>query len=147
MNANVRGAFFISRAVAKGLIAAGRPGSIIGGTGIAVSTRAKVDDTLRAHLLWLMSEGTQTGFIPDHDGQPGLACAWTDPQVNADWGGFYQNTLDTLRHSTIRPRHDGYIAFQSRASAHLRQAIASGTAAEHVARDLTEMFERSRVQG
>lgn len=29
MNANVRGAFFISRAVAKGLIDAGRPGSII----------------------------------------------------------------------------------------------------------------------
>lgn len=123
---------------------AGAPGSIVGGTGIAVSKRAKVNDTLRDHLLWLMAPDTQRGFIPDNDGQPGFECAWTDARVNTEWGGFYQGTLETLRASTMRPRHDGYIAFQTLASAFLRDALDSKASATSVARRLTEMFEASR---
>lgn len=123
-----------------------RPGSILGGTGIAISRRAKVDDALRDHLLWLMSPETQRGFIPDHDGQPGLRSAWADPRVNAEWGGFYRDTAATLEAATIRPRHNGYIALQSRASAFLRQAFDDRLPAARVARDLRTMFEASLTE-
>lgn len=123
--------------------AGGRPGSILGGTGIAISSRAQVDEALRDHLLWLMSEEAQCGFIPDHDGQPGLRSAWADPKVNAAWGDFYVSTAATLETAAIRPRHEGYIALQSRASAHLREAFEAGAPAPRVARELREMFEAS----
>ena len=104
-------------------IGSGSPGSTIGGTGIAISRRAAPSDELRDHLLWLLSPETQTGFIPEHDGQPGLDCAWTDAAVNVAWGGFYEHTIRTRGASTTRPRHDGYIALQTECSAYLRESI------------------------
>lgn len=124
----------------------GPPGSIIGGTGIAMSRRARPSEGLRDHLLWLLSPETQTGFIPEHDGQPGLDCAWTDPGINANWGGFYENTTRTLRASTIRPRHDGYIAFQTLGSAFVRDAFEKKEPARTTADRLTEMFHASRAE-
>ena len=50
--------------------AGGRHGSVLGGTGIAVTKRTKPDSALLDHLRWLMSEDTQVGFIPEHEGQP-----------------------------------------------------------------------------
>ena len=126
--------------------AGGRPGSILGGTGICVSRRAQVDDALRDHLLWLMSDATQRGFIPDHDGQPGLRSAWADRAVNAAWGNFYSQTAATLEAAAIRPRHDGYIALQTRASAYLRDAFDARIPAPQAARKLRDMFEASQPE-
>ncbi|EAQ01636.1 putative integral membrane protein [Pseudooceanicola batsensis HTCC2597] len=126
--------------------AGGRPGSILGGTGICISRRARVDDALRAHLMWLMADETQRGFIPDHDGQPGLRSAWADPAVNAAWGNFYADTAATLEAAAIRPRHDGYIAFQTRASAYLREAFEARTPAPDAIRGLRAMFEASQPE-
>lgn len=126
--------------------AGGRPGSILGGTGIAISRRAVVDAALRDHLLWLMCETTQRGFIPDHDGQPGLRAAWADPGVNAAWGNFYRDTAATLEAAAIRPRHDGYIAFQSRASAYLRDVFEARSPAARAAQALRAMFEASQPE-
>lgn len=122
------------------------PGSIIGGTGIALSKRAELTDELRDHLKWLMSPSTQSGFIPNHDGQPSLQNAWGDADVNAASGGFYENTRDTLQAATIRPRHNGYIAFQSEASSYLRSALDAVTDPTTVASNLSDMFHASRPE-
>lgn len=124
----------------------GRPGSILGGTGIAISRRTRVDDTLRDHLLWLMSPETQCGFIPDHDGQPGQRSAWEDRRVNENWGYFYTQTTATLEQAAIRPRHNGYIALQTRASAYLRDCFEKGTPAPQAARILRDMFQASQLE-
>ncbi|ASM74570.1 MULTISPECIES: extracellular solute-binding protein [Roseobacteraceae] len=123
-----------------------RPGSILGGTGIAISRSAQVDDTLRDHLLWLMSAETQRGFIPDHDGQPGLRSAWQDTRVNDRWGNFYSNTAETLEHAAIRPRYDGYIAFQSHAAAYLRDCFARRTPTAQAVRGLRDLFQSSQPE-
>lgn len=121
----------------------GRPGSILGGTGIAVSRRARVDQNLRDHLLWLLDEQTQCGFIPDHDGQPSLRNAWKDARIDAAWGRFYSGTAATLEAAAIRPRHDGYIALQGQGSACLRDALAQGIPPRDTARRLTDLFQHS----
>ncbi|QEI09321.1 extracellular solute-binding protein [Pigmentiphaga aceris] len=118
----------------------GIPGSILGGTGIAISRRCEPDAALREHLLWLMSEATQTGFIPLHDGQPSNVASWADPQVNALSDDFYRQTTRTLAAASVRPRHDGYIAFQDRGSALLREGIAAGTSASQLADALAQLF-------
>ncbi|MFN3226611.1 MAG: carbohydrate ABC transporter substrate-binding protein [Hyphomicrobiales bacterium] len=118
----------------------GRPGSILGGTGIALSAKAKPTTALIEHLLWLMSPAVQETFIPGHDGQPSNRAAWQSEQVNAPTHGFYTATASSLEHAAIRPRHSGYIAFQTQASAFIRRALMDGENPNQVARTLQTMF-------
>jgi len=122
----------------------GRSGSILGGTGIAISKRCRVNDELKEHLLWLMKPETQRVFIPDHDGQPSNRAAWRDDAVNDRWGEFYNRTFNTVQTASIRPRHDGYITFQGEASAYLRKAIEQKVAPDKATSHLQKMFDNSR---
>jgi multiple sugar transport system substrate-binding protein len=125
----------------------GRPGSTLGGTGIGISRRCNVTPELKTHLLWLMSQEAQSGFIPDHEGQPLRRDAWHDERVNAHWGDFYRNTADTLEQAYVRPRHDGYIAFQGKASALLGAAFDERRPAVDVLSELQSLYAASRANG
>ena len=116
-------------------------GSTLGGTGIGISTRCQVTPELLTHLRWLLGETAQRGFIPAHDGQPSRRSAWHDPAVNAAWGGFYSATAQTLESAYVRPRYSGYIAWQSAASAYLRQALIDGLDGAEVTRTLNRMHQ------
>lgn len=107
-------------------VASNAPGSILGGTGIAISQRCQIDAPLVEHLLWLLGENAQTHFIPQHAGQPSHLSSWRDPAVNADSSLFYLATFDTLNAASLRPRHDGFIALQRCASAFLREGLFNG---------------------
>ncbi|WP_233838844.1 extracellular solute-binding protein [Paraburkholderia sp. ZP32-5] len=109
------------------------PGSILGGTGIAVTKRCEVDTQLIEHLLWLLSETAQSGFIPQHAGQPSHIASWRDANVNAASGNFYLNTFATVQAASLRPRHDGFIAIQAKASALLRDGLLAGASAASLA--------------
>ncbi|SHN12518.1 extracellular solute-binding protein [Cryptosporangium aurantiacum] len=91
-------------------------GSTLGGTGLAITRRCAVTPELLDHVRWLMREDTQCGFIPAHAGQPSARRAWETP-------GFYADTARTLDAAWVRPRHPGFIPFQARASALVRDAL------------------------
>jgi multiple sugar transport system substrate-binding protein len=129
------------------LTAGGRPGSTLGGTGIAISRRCEVTPQLKRHLLWLMGKEAQTSFIPFHDGQPSRRSAWMDEAVNKRWRNFYRDTADTLEAAYMRPRHCGYIAFQGRASALLRDALEEGRTASAIVADIQALYRASRRAG
>jgi multiple sugar transport system substrate-binding protein len=128
-------------------VAGGRPGSTLGGTGIGVSRRCAVTPALLDHLRWLLGANAQVGFIPAHDGQPSRREAWHDADVNARWGGFYAATAQTLEAAYVRPRHDGYIAFQADASRLIRDGLAEGRPHRDILGDLAARYARSRVPG
>lgn len=107
-------------------VAGGPTGSIIGGTGLALTRRCTVSDDLIAFIAWLLSREMQTRFIPLRDGQPSQRTAWLDPLLDAASHGFYSNTLRTMENSTVRPRYDGYIAFQAVGSAIIRSLLLDG---------------------
>ncbi|MGO4838187.1 carbohydrate ABC transporter substrate-binding protein, partial [Rhizobiaceae sp. 2RAB30] len=129
------------------IAAGGRPGSTLGGTGIGISRRCEVTPELIRHLLWLMGGEAQTVFIPLHDGQPSRRSAWADEAVNRRWGDFYRNTADTLEAAYVRPRHAGYIAFQTKASALLREAFQARRPAGTVVAELQTLYRASRPNG
>jgi len=104
----------------------GRHGSVLGGTGIAITRRATPDPALLDHLRWLMAPETQSTFIPDHEGQPSARSAWRSAKVNAAAGDFYKATFATVEDAWVRPRHAGYIAFQTDGSAILRETLIDG---------------------
>ncbi|MFE9043415.1 extracellular solute-binding protein [Streptomyces sp. NPDC007818] len=103
----------------------GRPGSTLGGTGLAVSARCSPSPALLDHIRWLMSPAAQTDFLPRHRGQPSARAAWTNPTTVA--ADFYRRTTRTCEQAWVRPRHAGYIGFQSAASAAVREALAAAT--------------------
>lgn len=98
-------------------------GSVLGGTGIAFSARREPDPAVVDHIAWLMSAEAQERFIPDHAGQPSRRSAYVDERLNAEWGGFYTGTIRTSQTALLRPRHDGYIAFQTQAAQMVREFL------------------------
>lgn len=118
----------------------GRIGSVIGGTGIAVTRRCEPTAALLAHLRMLLSDDAQRGFIPTHSGQPSARVAWTDPGVDAAAHGFYSATLSTIESSWVRPRVLGYIPFQAEASGLVRAAVFGSRSPEDVLEEIEGRF-------
>ncbi|MBV9300467.1 MAG: carbohydrate ABC transporter substrate-binding protein [Verrucomicrobia bacterium] len=121
----------------------GRHGSTLGGTGLAVSRRTRICPELIEYLLWLVSDDAQRTLIPDFNGQPSAAAAWSDPDLNRRWNGFYKNTFETIQDAWIRPRHPGYIEFQSEGSAIIRSGLRRGKSTGEMLQSLQDAYARS----
>ncbi len=98
-------------------------GSTIGGTGLAVSARCRNREAAFDYVRFAAELPTQRAFA-GHHGQPARREIWLDEAVNARFGGSYRKTLETMEGCWIRPRYNGYLAFQAAAGelieAHLR---------------------------
>ena len=118
-------------------------GSTLGGTGIALTRRCPNTPELAEHLRWLLDERTQTGFIPVNDGQPSARRAWYDRCVDQAAGGFYSGTRTTLEAAWVRPRFDGYVSFQLRASELLRGGLRDRMPATQLCAKLAALWRES----
>ena len=118
----------------------GPAGSALGGTGIAVSAFSKSIPQAIDFAYWIASGAVQKGPYAEAGGQPGHAQAWEDEGVNAATLDFYRGTRKTLETAWVRPRHDGYMTFQSQGSDVLNDGLRSGTAAEIVVSELNRLF-------
>jgi multiple sugar transport system substrate-binding protein len=122
----------------------GRRGSTLGGTGIGISRRCRITPALVEHLRWLLGADAQIGFIPLHDGQPSRREAWHDECVNARCANFYLKTAETLEQAYLRPRHPGWIAFQTEASTLLRAGLDERTPHRTILDRLQACYTRNR---
>jgi multiple sugar transport system substrate-binding protein len=93
----------------------GPRGTVLGGTGIAVSATCKARDVAVDYAFWIAGAACQRGLYVQSGGQPGHAAAWEDPAANALCGDFFLNTRRTLDTAWLRPRYDGYMGLQDRA--------------------------------
>lgn len=90
----------------------GPGGTVIGGTGIAVSASCKAQDVATDYALWIAGAECQKGLFFESGGQPAHANAWEDSGCNAACRNFFRNTRKTLETSWVRPRYDGYMRLQ-----------------------------------
>ncbi|RCS22290.1 carbohydrate ABC transporter substrate-binding protein [Phyllobacterium salinisoli] len=122
---------------------AGPIGSALGGTGIAVSAFSKMQDEAIDFAYWVASGDVQRGLYAASGGQPGHAAAWQDGTVNQATSDFYAATRQTLEGAWLRPRHDGYMAFQQAGSDRLNGGLLRGDSARVVIADLNRLFVES----
>jgi multiple sugar transport system substrate-binding protein len=122
---------------------AGPVGSTLGGTGIAVSARSANTGAAIDFAYWIAGAEVQRGPYAAAGGQPGHAAAWDDPAVNAPALDFYIRTRTTLESAWVRPRHDGYMAFQEAASERLRRALKAGEGGKAAIEDVNRLFDES----
>lgn len=121
----------------------GPVGSALGGTGIAVSALSAARDAAIDFAYWIASGAVQSGPYAAAGGQPGHADAWQDDAVNAATGDFYRATRATLEGAWVRPRHDGYMAFQQAASDAINEGLSAKKPAAAVIANLNRLFRGS----
>jgi len=122
---------------------AGAGGSALGGTGIAVSAFSQHRDAAIDYAYWVASADVQRGLYALSGGQPGHASAWEDDAVNAAAGNFYRDTRWSLEGAYVRPRHNGYMAFQDAASQRLNAGLINRETAGSIFADIDRMFRQS----
>ncbi|GAB2607331.1 extracellular solute-binding protein [Kribbella endophytica] len=110
---------------APGLLAGDGPGlGTLGGTGLAVTRRAYSRVlAVTKYARGLLDVQTQLEVVSPAGGQSASAAVWSSPEVDQAWNGHYSATLDTLTASYIRPRFDGWIAFQDELSERVRELL------------------------
>ncbi|MBD9639899.1 carbohydrate ABC transporter substrate-binding protein [Ensifer sp. ENS07] len=121
----------------------GPAGSALGGTGIAVSAFSQAREAAIDFAYFVASGAVQRGPYASGGGQPGHAAAWDDDAVNAATSDFYRATRKTLESAWVRPRHDGYMAFQQAASDRINGGLTGKEAARKVVDDLNRLFAES----
>lgn len=120
-------------------------GTVIGGTGIAVSASSRHRDAAANYALWIAGEECQKGLFFDAGGQPGNAAAWEDDRCNAACRDFFSATRRTLETSWLRPRYNGYMEFQERGG-DIVHAFLRGDASRDATLDaLQAAYEESRA--
>jgi multiple sugar transport system substrate-binding protein len=102
----------------------GVPRGTLGGAGLAVSAHSAAVADAVAYAAYVADPVVQRTAYFQAGGQPGHRSAWTDGAVNAAASGFFRDTLRALDAALLRPRYDGFLAFQDAAGdlvhAHLR---------------------------
>jgi len=121
----------------------GPVGSALGGTGIAVSAFGAEMEAAIDFAYWIASGDVQRGLFGEAGGQPGHAAGWGDEALNAVTNGFYTNTRATLDNAWVRPRHQGYMAFQEQASQRLNAGLMAAETGAAVVADINGLFARS----
>lgn len=121
----------------------GPVGSALGGTGIAVSAFSPHGDAAIDYAYWVAGEEVQKTLYAASGGQPGHGRAWEDDAVNAPVDNFYRDTRATLEGAFVRPRHNGYMAFQEAASQRLITGLKSGEPSAPIVQALNALFRES----
>lgn len=132
---------------APSLAPGGVPGSVLGGTGLAIARRSAGDADALAHLRQAVHPLAQTTAIPQANGQPAAVAAWEDPAVNARSLDFYAGTRRTQETAWRRPRHAGWIAFQTSGSHLLLDGLRSKRAARELLDELDDDYRAARGGG
>jgi multiple sugar transport system substrate-binding protein len=122
----------------------GPTGSALGGTGIAVSSYGSDPLNAARFAAWVANGRLQRGLVAAHGGQPAHADAWDADAVNLATRDFYRATRATLDRAWLRPRYDGYMAFQHAASERINDALRGGEAAATVIAALNRLYRESR---
>jgi multiple sugar transport system substrate-binding protein len=118
----------------------GPSGSVIGGTGLAISAKCAHPDIAFDYAYFTASEDVQRGAYVQSGGQAGHRAAWLDPAINQAVHGFYRDTLATLDRSWLRPRHQGYLKFQVEGSKAIDRFLDGSIGATEAARELDRLY-------
>ena len=137
--------FPITFADAPGIGGNGPRGTVIGGTGIAISSQCAHIDVAADYAFWIAGASCQQGLFFESGGQPGNAVAWEADATNAVCRNFFRNTRETLETSWLRPRYDGYMGFQERGGDILHACLRGDLGQSETLDQLDAAYRESRA--
>ena len=123
----------------------GCAGTMLGGTGVAISRLSAHPSEGIAYAKWLVSPEHQQGIYFREGGQPASLAAWTDSSVNVAADGFFSDTLQTLQTAYVRPRFDGFVRFFEAAGIEINRCLRGEVKDAALIRWLNERYATQRV--
>jgi multiple sugar transport system substrate-binding protein len=122
----------------------GCAGTMLGGTGVAISRATSHRDDALHYAKWLVTPEHQRGTYFREGGQPASLVAWTDPEINAASESFFRATLRTLQSAYVRPRFDGFVRFFEAAGVEINRCLRGDIPDERLIEWLNHQYRRSR---
>ena len=121
----------------------GSRGSMLGGAGLAISSRCADVEAAVGYLLHVADSETQRTTYFEAGGQPGNAVAWDDDAVNAASSNFFRDTRTTLEQSWVRPRYSGFLEVQARVGELMNGVLRGAVERGDALREANEVFLRT----
>jgi multiple sugar transport system substrate-binding protein len=122
----------------------GCAGTMLGGTGVAVSSASDHDNDAVTYAKWLVTQEHQRGTYFHEGGQPASLAAWTDPRLNSACDGFFRSTLCTLQTAYVRPRFNGFVRFFEAAGIEINRCLRRECADHQLIQWLNDRYRASR---
>lgn len=89
--------------------------TVLGGTGIAISTKCNEQALALRYSMFVASRSCQSTLYSICGGQPARRSAWYDPLLNQITDDFFLRTATSIETAYVRPRYKGYVNLQERA--------------------------------
>ena len=121
--------------------------SMLGGTGIAISTKCKNVTAALDYVLFVASGNVQRGIYVYAGGQPSHRAAWDDVLANQLCGNFFNDTRVTQSEAIVRPRFSGYVAMQTEGGIALQECLRDGRSLMATLEKLDTLYRESRARG
>ncbi|MGR5260042.1 extracellular solute-binding protein [Vibrio astriarenae] len=118
-------------------------GSIIGGTGIAISSKCAHPELAKEFAFSLAGEELQKSIYFERDGQPAHKAAWLDESVNKASNQFFKDTLTTIENSWLRPRYNGFLYLADVGGDLVNEFLEGKHSVEDVIQGLEEAYQKS----
>jgi multiple sugar transport system substrate-binding protein len=121
--------------------------SVLGGTGIAISTNCKNVAAAVDYALFTANGHRQKTIYVQAGGQPSHRAAWDDMFADQLCGGFFSGTRGTQEEAFVRPRYSGYVALQSDGGMALQEHLRDGRSLDATLEKLDQLYRESRTRG
>jgi multiple sugar transport system substrate-binding protein len=122
-------------------------GGILGGAGVAISSRTKHPEAAAAYAAYVAGPDVQRGVYFTAGGQPGHRAAWLDEEVNAAASDFFCDTLKNLDNAFLRPRYLGFMAAQEHSGEAVHRWLADGGSPDALLDELDQLYRQSEPAG
>jgi multiple sugar transport system substrate-binding protein len=118
-------------------------GTLIGGAAVGLTAHSRNVAAASAYLRHLIDPRVQIEIFGMNHGQPGVAAAWDDKQLDARFNGYYAAVGPTLRAAGVRPRFAGFGIFERAAGKITARCTAGEISIRDAARQVSELAEKT----
>jgi multiple sugar transport system substrate-binding protein len=118
--------------------------SILGGTGISISSECKEIELALDFSLYCASSNVQANIYTYAGGQPSRKEAWLSKSLIPFTGGFFSDSYLSHESALVRPRYNGYVPLQEKAGVPLQQFIKGNISADKAWKNIEACYHKSR---
>lgn len=121
--------------------------SVLGGTGIAISSYCHNVQTALDYACFTAAGLTQKTLYVNAGGQPSHRAAWDDSSADLLCGGFLSGTRGAQEEAFVRPRYSGYVPLQTLGGSALQETLRDRRDAKPTLEKLNALYRESRQAG
>lgn len=118
--------------------------AVLGGAGIAVSSKCEDQAVAVKFATWVCGEDIQRSIYTQEQGQPANQVAWHDDSCNDLTYNFFSNTEQTLANAYVRPRYSGWPTFQAWLGGEVYKYLKGDQGRDECLNRLDEEFKKSK---